>query len=696
MPAPCRLGECLLPLLIALDIGGTFTDLVAFDLAAGTIHHAKSSTTPYDLSVGIRETLRKSGLPIDAAETFIHGSTVAINTAIERTGARTALLVTEGTRDVYSIGRGNRPEAYNLFFKRPAPYVPRQRTREIAERLSAAGDVVTVLARDQARDIATALNAEDIEAVAVCFLHSWANPEHEIAVGNILADEAPGMYRSLSHEILREYREYERTSTTVLNAYVGPRVNRYLEDLERLLESFRFTGRLLIMQSNGGTMSPATAKRVPVATMESGPVGGIIAAAEVGTDLSFSNVIAFDMGGTTAKVSLVQNGEPDIAQGYFIGGAASGHPVMLPVVDIIEVGAGGGSIAWIDAVGALKVGPRSAGGHPGPVCYGQGGTEPTVTDANVVLGRVVASRFLGGEMPLDIEAARESIRVKIAEPLGMTVNEAALGIVKIAIAEMSLAVRGVSVARGFDPRDFAMLAFGGAGPLHAAEIARELHIPTLIIPRVPGHFSALGMLLADLRHDYVRTYYKSLVSSDFAEIARVFEEMIAGGRQLLIDEGTIPEAIHVQRFLDLRYIGQEFPIQTPVGSEVVAAADLASMRASFDELHDRRYGHQAVDEPIEIVNLRVTVTGRRERSHFASIAPAGSDALIARSEVVLDDANAPVECSIYDRERLGAGATVSGPAIIWEYASTTVLFAGDELAVAESGELLIRIGGQTT
>jgi N-methylhydantoinase A len=685
-----------LPLLIALDIGGTFTDLVAFDLAAGTIHHAKSSTTPYDLSVGIRETLRKSGLPIDAAETFIHGSTVAINTAIERTGARTALLVTEGTRDVYSIGRGNRPEAYNLFFKRPAPYVPRQRTREIAERLSAAGDVVTVLARDQARDIATALNAEDIEAVAVCFLHSWANPEHEIAVGNILADEAPGMYRSLSHEILREYREYERTSTTVLNAYVGPRVNRYLEDLERLLESFRFTGRLLIMQSNGGTMSPATAKRVPVATMESGPVGGIIAAAEVGTDLSFSNVIAFDMGGTTAKVSLVQNGEPDIAQGYFIGGAASGHPVMLPVVDIIEVGAGGGSIAWIDAVGALKVGPRSAGGHPGPVCYGQGGTEPTVTDANVVLGRVVASRFLGGEMPLDIEAARESIRLKIAEPLGMTVNEAALGIVKIAIAEMSLAVRGVSVARGFDPRDFAMLAFGGAGPLHAAEIARELHIPTLIIPRVPGHFSALGMLLADLRHDYVRTYYKSLVSSDFAEIARVFEEMIAGGRQLLIDEGTIPEAIHVQRFLDLRYIGQEFPIQTPVGSEVVAAADLASMRASFDELHDRRYGHQAVDEPIEIVNLRVTVTGRRERSHFASIAPAGSDALIARSEVVLDDANAPVECSIYDRERLGAGATVSGPAIIWEYASTTVLFAGDELAVAESGELLIRIGGQTT
>jgi N-methylhydantoinase A len=278
----------------------------------------------------------------------------------------------------------------------------------------------------------------------------------------------------------------------------------------------------------------------------------------------------------------------------------------------------------------------------------------------------------------------------------MTVSEAALGIVKIAIAEMSLAVRGVSVARGFDPRDFAMLAFGGAGPLHAAEIARELHIPTLIVPRVPGHFSALGMLMANLRHDYVRTYYKPLEASDFVTIGRVFDEMIADGRQLLVDEGTIPEAVHVQRFLDLRYIGQEFPIQTPVSSEAVAAGNLAQMRASFDELHDRRYGHQAVDEPIEIVNLRVTVTGRRERSHFAPIVTAGSDALIARSEVVLDDAAEPAACSIYDRDKLAAGATVSGPAIIWEYASTTVLFGGDELTVAPSGELIIRIGGQTT
>jgi N-methylhydantoinase A len=681
-----------LSLVIALDIGGTFTDLVAFDLTNGSIHHAKSSTTPYDLAVGIRETLAKSGLPMRDAETFIHGSTVAINTAIERTGARTALVVTEGTRDVYSIGRGNRPEAYNLFFERPTPYVPRRDTHEIVERLNASGDVVTVLERDGASALAKRLNADDIESVAVCFLHSWANPDHEVAVGRIFADLAPNVYRSLSHDILREYREYERTSTTVLNSYVGPRVSKYLSDLEGLLESFSFGGRLLIMQSNGGTMSPATAKRIPVAMMESGPVGGIIAAAEVGNRLGYPNVIAFDMGGTTAKVSLVQNSEPDIAQGYFIGGAASGHPVMLPVVDIIEVGAGGGSIAWIDQVGALKVGPRSAGGHPGPVAYGQGGTEPTVTDANVALGRVIAERFLGGEMPLDVQAARESIRLKIAEPLGISVNEAALGIIKIAIAEMSLAVRGVSVARGYDPRDFALLGFGGAGGLHAAEIARELHIPTLIVPRVPGHFSAFGMLMADLRHDYVRTYYKPLLNCDFADMSRVFDEMIVEGKALLADEGTAPEAMAVQRFLDVRYVGQEFPIQTPVSDEDLRSGDPARIRHSFDELHDRRYGHQAVNEPVEVVNLRLTVNGRRERLTFPRIASGAGEALFARNPVVLDDPEHPVECPVYDRDKLPPRSKVEGPAIIWEYASTTVLLAGDAMTVADGGEMIVTIG----
>ena len=679
-------------LVLALDIGGTFTDLVAFDLATGEIHQAKSSTTPYDLAVGIRETLAKSGLPMANAETFIHGSTVAINTAIERTGARTALVVTEGMRDVYKIGRGSRPEAYNLFFKRPEPYVPRHRTLEIVERLNADGNVVIMLDRANATGVAQRLNTEDIEAVAVVFLHSWANPEHEAEVGAIIAREAPNLYRSLSHEILREYREYERTSTTVLNAYVGPRVKRYLGDLETLLTEFGFTGRLLIMQSNGGTMTPETAKRVPVNMMESGPVGGIIAAAEISGNLGYKNVLAFDMGGTTAKVSLVQNSEPSIAQGYYIGGLASGHPVMLPVVDIIEVGTGGGSIAWIDEVGALKVGPRSAGGHPGPVCYGQGGTAPTVTDANVILGRLSPSRFLGGEMPLDVDGAREAIRTAIAEPLDLTVEAAALGIIKIAVAEMSLAVRGVSVERGYDPRDFAMVGFGGAGPLHASQIARELHVPTLIIPRVPGHFSALGMLMSDLRHDYVRTYYKSLADSDFDEIRRIFGGMIDEARALLLGEGTAADAMSFQHFLDIRYVGQEFPIQTPVEEAAIASGDMPRIRAAFDEIHDRRFGHHAPGEAVEIVNIRLTATGKRERSRFPELPPSTTDALIAHRNVIFDDSLEGLACPIYDRERLGPGARVSGPAVVQEYASTTVLFPGDVMQVSPSGEMIVTIG----
>lgn len=678
-------------LIVALDIGGTFTDLVAFDLANGTIKHAKSSTTPYDLAVGIRRTLEKSGLPIDAIETFVHGSTVAINTAIERTGARTALLVTQGMRDVYQIGRGNRPESYNLFFKRPKPLVPRRDTFEIVERLNAAGEVVTALDRDSATQTAQRLKDQDIGAVAVCFIHSWANPSHEVAVGDVLANETPHLFRSLSHEILREYREYERMSTTVLNAYVGPKVSKYLQDLEDLLRAAGFKGQLLIMQSNGGSMSPATAKRIPVATMESGPVGGMIAAAEITKDLGYSNVIAFDMGGTTAKVSLIQDNRPEIAQGYFVGGAQSGHPVMYPVVDIVEVGAGGGSIAWLDEVGAPKVGPRSAGGYPGPVCYGEGGTEPTVTDANVVLGRLIADRFLGGEMPLDVAAARDAIKSKIADPLGLTVEAAARGIIRIAVAEMSLAVRSVSVGRGHDPRDFAMVGFGGAGPLHAAEIARELNIPTLIIPRVPGHFSALGMLLADLRHDYVRTYYKPLERCDFATIEEIFDIMAEEGRDLLASEGVSPDRMNFQRFLDMRYVGQEFPIQTPVAAEDLARRDPEILRAAFDRIHDRRYGHKAADEPVEIVNLRMTVTGRRARSRFPAVAPTSADALIGRRPIILDDPTKPISCPIYDRDKLGQGVVIQGPAAVVEYASTTVLFEGDSLTVAPSGELIIHL-----
>jgi N-methylhydantoinase A len=681
-------------LVIALDIGGTFTDLVAFDLATGAIRQAKSSTTSYDLAVGIEQTLAKSLLPIAAADTFIHGSTIAINTAIERTGARTALFTTQGMRDVYRIGRGGRPEAYNFLFKRPEPYVPRHHTFELVERLNAAGEIIVPLALASVREATRRVRESDVEAVAVCLIHAWANPQHEVQAGTLLRQEAATVYCSLSHEILREYREYERTSTTVLNAYVGPRVSRYIEDLEGLLGARGFRGQLLIMQSNGGSMSPATAKRIPIATMESGPVGGIIAAAETTRELGYANVIAFDMGGTTAKVSLIRENRPDIAQGYYIGGAARGHPVMYPVVDIVEVGAGGGSLAWIDDIGAFKVGPRSAGGYPGPVCYGQGGTEPTVTDANVVLGRLSPGRFLGGEMPLDVAAARAAIRAKIAEPLHLTVNEAALGIIRLAVAEMALAVRSVSVARGHDPRDFAMVAFGGAGPLHAGEIARELHIPILIVPRLPGHFSALGMLLADLRHDYVRTYYKTMSECDFDAVQEIFAAMMKEGADLLTAEGVPPQRMSFERFLDMRYVGQEFPIQTPISAADLQRRDPELLRGAFDRLHDRRYGHQAVHEPVEVVNLRLATVGRRERLEFPKINAASGPVRtpLERRDIVLLDPERPADCAIYDRENLSAGQMIRGPAAISEYASTTLLFEGDTLTVAPSGELIIRIG----
>jgi N-methylhydantoinase A len=678
-------------LVVALDIGGTFTDLVAFDLENGRIIQSKSSTTPYDLSVGIRKALEKSGLPIAGIETFVHGSTVAINTAIERTGAPTALIVTEGTRDVYQIGRGNRPESYNFLFRRPEPYVARRHTHELVERLNAAGEVITPFDEASAVSAARRAQAGGAQSVAVCCLHAWANPEHESRMGRILETEMPHAFLSLSHEILREYREYERTSTTVLNAYVGPRVSRYLQDLERLLAEMGFEGQLLIMQSNGGTMSPKTAMRLPIATMESGPVGGIIAGAQVMRDIGITDVIAFDMGGTTAKVSLVKKSEPTIAQGYYVGGEASGHPVMYPVVDIVEVGAGGGSIAWIDEVGGLKVGPRSAGGHPGPVCYRQGGTEPTVTDANLVLGRLGADRFLGGEMPLDIEAAREAIRSQIAVPLGLDVEAAAHGIIRIAIAEMSLAVQSVSIGRGHDPRDFAMVAFGGAGPLHAAEIARELHIPRLVIPRVPGHFSALGMLLSDLRHDYVRTYYKPLDECSFEDLARIFSEMEAEGRDLLRAEGAADDETSMRLYLDMRYAGQEFPIQTPVEQQDLRGGDRDALRRIFDRVHDQRFGHQAPDERVEIVNCRLTARGRRPTLAFPSVMPRGGTSLVAQREIVLQDPHRRQLCPVHDRDLLQPGQEIAGPAAILEYASTTVIFDGDRLTVLPTGELVVTI-----
>lgn len=676
-------------IVAAIDIGGTFTDLMAFDERTGRFAQAKSLTTPANLVQGIIDCVRKSGLDPSAIRELIHGSTTAINTLIERKGAKTGLIVTKGTRDVYIIGRGNRPESYNLFFHRHQPLVPRHLTREVTERILSSGEIREPLQPSTVEDACRRLAEEGVEAVAVCFLHSYVNPEHERMAGEIVRKALPDAYLSLSHAILREYREFERMSTTVVNAYIGPKVGGYVRSLKSSLGEIGVRGELTIMRSNGGVMTPEVATERPVAMMESGPVGGIIASAQVGQALGHRNVISFDMGGTTAKTSLIRDGEPTMAPGYYVGGYASGHPVMVPVIDVVEVGAGGGSIAWVDEVGALKVGPQSAGADPGPICYRRGGKEPTVTDANLVLGRLDPDDFLGGEMVLDAEGAARGIKERIADPLTMSVVAAGQAIIEIAISKMSLAVREVSVAKGYDPRDFALVASGGAGPLHVIQIARELHIPTVIVPLFPAHFSALGMLVADERHDFIRTFYADLESVDFGRLVAVHDEMVADARACLRQKRDVEYQIH----LDLRYVGQEFTLAVPVTVAELKTGHRRAIRAAFDTLYDQRYAHHSPEEPVEIVNIRLMVIGKRAKKRFPRLAATGSAATARRQEVYLADATRPVFCPVYRREELGAGARLAGPALVREHGTTTVFFAGDTCAVADTGELIIAVGG---
>jgi N-methylhydantoinase A len=689
-----------MPFTVAVDIGGTFTDLLGYDDATGRLISAKTSTTPKDFTRAIDECFGKIEPDVHDACTFVHGSTIAINTVVERTGARTALVVSRGMRDVYIIGRGNRPDAYDVWFNRPRPLVPRHLTFELNERLTTDGAVRLPFDDRQAGDVAARIAASGVEAVAVCLLHAWSNPAHEQRIGALLRQSAPGLYVTTSHEILREYGEYERTSTTVLNAYTGPRVSGYIDALERRLRLAGFTGDLLIMQSNGGVMTPAVARSLPVATLESGPVGGFIAAARIGARLGRSDVIAFDMGGTTAKTNVVRHGEPQMSHGYHIGGYATGHPMTLPVVDTVEVGSGGGSIATADHLG-LRVGPQSAGADPGPACYGKGGIEPTVTDANVVLGRIDPRAFLGGEMPLDAEAARAAVRSRVAEPLGLSIEEAALAIVKIAVLNMSLAVRQVSVERGYDPRDFVMLAFGGAGPLHAADVARSLHIPAFVVPAFPGQFSAAGMLMADLRHDYVRTYYRALADADFSTLRRIAVELNDGAQARLVDARAPHAAIELNHTLEVRYAGQDSSLTIPVDAALLARGDRGAIHAAFNELHQRLYGYHDAEQALEIVSVRLAAIGRR--IHSAALF---GDAHGLRAPAAIEQPHphtvrrvwfdGPVDCPVHLRDALPRGATVAGPVIVQEYASTTLVFPSDRLEVAPTGELLVHVGASGT
>ena len=683
--------------IVGVDIGGTFTDLVG--CIDGRIVTAKTSTTPADPTLGVADSLKLARCDLPGLGEVLHGATTAINTVLERRGARTALVTTRGFRDVYAIGRGNRIEAFNLDFHRPKPLVERKLTFEVAERIDARGQVATALEATEIEALTATLSRLDIEAVAVCLLHSWANPSHERLIGEALRRADPRLFVTLSHEILREFREYERTSTTVLNAYVGPRVSRYLGTLEHYLRAERFTGQLHIMRSNGGVMGIGHARAEPVSMMESGPVAGMIAAGRLAVHLGIERAIGFDMGGTTAKSSLITDGEAPIEEGYVIGDPASGQPMQLPVVDIVEVGAGGGSIAWVDAAGGLHVGPNSAGADPGPACYGRradGTAEPVVTDADLVLGRINAERFLGGNMRLDIAAARRAIEARIAKPLGLTVMEAALGITTIADAAMSLSVRAVSVDKGVDPRDTTMIAFGGAGPLHALAIAREIFIPRVVIPKLPGNFSALGMLMASWRQDFVRTLVGRLGTLDVGVVAAAFAELKAAGERQVERDGIAAARAQYRFFADLRYVGQEHALQIPVSSAGDLGADAPVVRELFHIEHDRRYGQAAIEEALEVVNVRLVVTADRGDTIAESWLtepwiPEGKHEE-RRRDVVFGDAAKPLSARILWRPALPAGFTLEGPAVIEEPNSTILIHPGDTVTVGPTGHLMVDVG----
>jgi N-methylhydantoinase A len=682
-------------LRIASDVGGTFTDVAVFDEASGGIRLGKTLTTPHSLIEGMTHGIDKAGADVADARLFLHGTTVAINALLERKGAKTALVTTKGFRDIYEIGRINRPESYNLFFRKHRPLVERALRVEIDERMDAAGAVLRPLVDAEVEAMARRLADEGVEAVAILFLHSYRNPDHEIRARDILRRLLPGAFVTASHELSQEYREFERSSTVAANAYIGPRVRHYLSEADQVLDEVRFGGKLLIVQSTGGLYDAAQASRECIRMLESGPAAGVIATRELCAAIGLRNAIAFDMGGTTAKAGVILDGIELTASQVMVGGYAEGLPIQIPMIDIEEVGTGGGSIARLTHGRSLRVGPESAGAVPGPVCYGGGGTEPTVTDANLLLGRITPDLFLGGEMTLDADGARRAMTSHISEPLGLSVAEAADGIIRIAVTQMANVVKRVTTARGLDARDFAMVAYGGAGPLHAVLVARELQIPRVIIPYAPGHFSAYGMLVSDLRRDFVRTRFARLADAQFDVFDEIFLEMEQRGRADI--HSAAPERLEVlvKHALDMRYVGQEHAVTVEIDATALAQRDVDTIKAAFDAVHLRRYGYASADEAAEIVSLRLSVVGVIAKPRRTPIATASHEtadqAMIGIRAIEFGVLGGRLDTPVYDRDRLQAGHRVAGPALIQEYASTTFLAPGDVLIVDHIGNLNIAI-----
>jgi N-methylhydantoinase A len=686
---------------IGVDIGGTFTDVVLVEEVSGRVDVVKVPTTPRDFARGVLGALetatRTRGVAPRDVAWLAHATTVVTNALLEGKGARTALITTRGCRDVLELRRSARASLFDLFQDAPAVLVPRHLRLEVTERLDAQGRVVEPLQMADVDDAIDFVKRHDVEAVAVSLLFSFLDDAHERAIGERLRAALPDRPVFLSSEVLPEIREFERASTTAVCAYVGPILASYLGRLEGAVASMGLPAPH-VMGSSGGVFTVAEGLRMPAMAVESGPAAGVIAAALVGRRLGAERVISFDMGGTTAKASLIERGEITTTSEYEVGGGGNvrrwlhgtGHPIRVPVIDLAEVSAGGGSIAWIDPGGALRVGPESAGAEPGPVCYGQGGERPTVTDADMVLGYLNPVALLGGALPVDRARAVAAIEAHVARPLGLTALAAAAGIVDVVDAGMAAALRIVSVERGHDPRESTLIAFGGAGPVHAARLAQELEIPRVVVPPIPGGFSALGLVASDVRRDYARTFYAPLASARLDELARIWADMDAAAGAMLDGAGVPPERREITRSADLRYQRQAYELTVPAAGGPVTRDLLARLATDFHERHRQTYGHASAEEPVQLVNVRVAAVGRLaglDLTRAARGGPASSGAPRTSREAYFRESGL-VRVDVLAREDL-AGAERPGPVIIESMDTTVVVPPGWSCRAGDQGCIVL-------
>ena len=679
---------------LGIDIGGTFTDLTGVIPATGELFHLKALSTPEQPAQGVLDALDRSGLRLEDVSLLVHGTTIAINAIIEGKGAPTGIVATEGFRDILELRRGARTHLLDPLMDKPPTFVPRRWRAVVGERTRWDGEIQRPLDEGQVVKAVESLVSEGVQSVAVCLLNSYANSANEERIGEIILGEFPELYYTLSSDLVPEMREFERTSTTALNAYIQPVVHRYLSKMVGELRELGLKTGLQLMQSNGGLMTAEEAVNRPVHILESGPAGGCAAAIHLGELVGAGNLITLDMGGTTAKASVIEDGRPLTTVEYELfeepDKPGSGWPIRVPMIDIVEIGAGGGSIAWLDHGNALQVGPQSSGASPGPVCYSRGGTEPTITDANAILGRLVA--LLGGTFPLDAERARRAMEERIAGPLGITVEEAATGILQISNSKIADLIREVTIARGRDPRDFGLIAYGGAGPLVAGDVIRELGIGTAIIPPAPGNFSALGLISTDIIHDVVRTYIWLQQQVDLERLNHLYDEIETELESRLRHEGIAPENLVLQRSADLKYKGQFHLVNLPVKAGSLTPNDLAVLREAFEEEHLRLYTYRSEGEPTDLVNVRVRGRGILGRPELPLLGRStDSEAFTSTRPVYFREAGGTLDCTIYQRKRLGSGSTLAGPAIVEENTSTTLVPPGFDARVDDYGNIILNI-----